>query len=337
MRTASIFPRLLLLPLLLPAAAAIAAAGDPPTARQSFSVLVENDKWFGTDRYYTNGLSLAWSESHAPSHWLLRLADRIGYRRTIRVQTHGFELAQLMSTPANTQLIAPQPADRPWAGLLYLGPTLQLDAGRRLDILKLYVGVTGSWSLADRTQAQWHRLIGVKTPKGWANQLPAEPQLNLILERRWRTDLTDPADFWNIDTVTRVGMHLGTIADKLEAGLMLRAGCRIPRDYGAPLIGTSGNLPPPRDTGQNAGRGLGAHAFVGLGGSAVARDVFLDGTLFHDSPRVSRENFTTLFSWGFAVTSGRFRAAWTNLDRSREFSGQLSNQKYSSISLAVFW
>ena len=154
MRTASTHSQLLLLPLLFLAAAVAGAADDLPAARQSVSLLIENDKWFGTDRYYTNGLSLAWSESHPPSRWLLRIADRIGYPRTIRVQTHGFELAQLISTPANTQLSTPQPADRPWAGLLYLGPTLQLDTGRRLDILKLYVGVTGSWSLADRAQAE---------------------------------------------------------------------------------------------------------------------------------------------------------------------------------------
>ena len=326
--------RFLVLSLMFPVAV-LAATPE----RRSVSVLIENDKWFGTDRYYTNGLSLAWSESHAPAQWLLRLADRIGYDRSIRLETHGIELAQLISTPANTQITAPQPADRPWAGLLFLGPTLQLDTGHRLDILKLYVGVTGSSSLADRTQAEWHRFIGVNTPKGWSHQLPTEPQLNLVLERRWRRDLADSSGSWNIDAVPRLGVHLGTISDKLEAGLTLRAGWRIPRDYGSPLIGTSGNLPPPRETDAFTGRrrGLGAHFFVGVSGAAIASDVLLDGTLFHDSPRVTKEPLTALWSWGFAVTHARFRAAVTNIDQTREFTRQLSRQKYTSISLAFFW
>lgn len=328
--------RILFASLLL---AAGARAADEPRARQAVSVLIENDMLFDTDRYYTNGFSIAWSRAQPPRSLLKEVAARVGYDRNVLSESHGLEIGQVMSTPADTQVATPQPDDRPWAGLLFFGPTLQLDLGKELDVFKMFVGVSGPWSLADRTQAQWHRFIKVRTPKGWAHQLENEPEFGFIYEHRWRIDLLAPEGDWNFELIPKAGFHLGTVLDKVDLGAQIRFGWRLPRDFGTSLIGTSGNLPPARFTGRLVVRRgtLGAHLFAGANGSAVFRNLFLDGSAFRAGPSVQREAFTGSFEWGGAVTSGHFRVTITSVHLAREFVGQIRAQRFSSVNLAYFW
>lgn len=315
------------------------ACADEPRERQAVSVLIENDLLFKTDRYYTNGISIAWSRVEPPRSWLKELAAQVGYDRPVLSEAHGWEIGQIMSTPANIRIAAPQPHDRPWAGLLFFGPTLQLDLGRELDVFKMFLGASGPWSLADRTQAQWHRFINVKTPKGWAHQLKNEPEFGLVYEHRWRFDLLHPAGDWNFELLPKAGLHLGTVFDKVDFGAQIRFGWHVPRDFGASLIGTSGNLPPTRFNGRLVARrsGLGAHVFASANGSAVARNLFLDGSTFRSSPSVTREALVGTLEWGLAFTSERCRVMITSVYQSREFIGQISAQRFSSLNLAYFW
>jgi lipid A 3-O-deacylase len=310
-----------------------------PPEREGISVLIENDTLFRTDRYYTNGFSLAWSRSEPATPLLRSLAARFGYDRERLRETHGLELGQIMSTPADTQNPAPQPTDRSWTGLLFLGATLQLESGAHFGVFKVFLGVTGPWSLADRTQAQWHRIIGVKTPKGWANQLPTEPEGGMIFERRHRFDLLDPAGQWNLELIPTLGGQLSTVLVKADAGAQLRAGFRVPRDFGTSLISTSGNLPPPRpsEIPHAARTGLGFNVFTAVVGSGVARNLFLDGGTFHDSPHVDRKPFVYSLAAGWALTHDRFRVTMTFVRESKAFTTQLAAFKYSSLNLAYFW
>ncbi|MBI2517148.1 MAG: lipid A deacylase LpxR family protein [Opitutae bacterium] len=312
---------------------------EEPRERQAVSLLIENDMLFDTDRYYTNGFSIAWSRVQPPRSWLKEIAARVGYHRNVLSESHGLEIGQVMSTPANIQLTTPQPDDRPWAGLLFFGPTLQLDVGKELDVFKMFLGVSGPWSLADRTQAQWHRFIKVKTPKGWAHQLENEPEFGFIYEHRWRLDLLTPEGDWNLELIPKAGFHLGTVLDKVDLGAQVRFGWHVPRDFGTSLIGTSGNLPPTRFTGKLVTRrnGFGAHLFASARGSAVFRNLFLDGSTFRSGPSVQREAFTGSLEWGLALTNSRFRVTITSVYQSREFVGQIRAQKFSSLNLAYFW
>src|SRR3546814_3231584 len=64
--------------------------------------------------------------------------------------------------------------------------------GDQLDNLELNVGVVGPWSLADKTQIEYHKLIDVQVPEGWENQLENEPGVVLYYERKWR-------NIWDVD------------------------------------------------------------------------------------------------------------------------------------------
>ncbi len=316
-----------------------AATDTPRRERQALSVLIENDMLFNTDRYYTNGVSLAWTRSQPPSALVARVIDWLGYPRAGLEETHGLELGQIMSTPADTQIAAPQPNDRPWAGLLFFGPTLQLHNDRHLAVFKLFLGFSGPWSLADKTQSEWHRFIGVNTPKGWANQWKTEPEIGLVFERRVRMELLDPAGDWNLEFIPKAGLHLGTVLVRADAGAQVRYGYRLPRDFGSSLISTSGNLPPPRLTGEGARERdrFGVHVFAGVTGSATAHSLFLDGAVFRDSTSVEKRPFTVAVEAGVTITTAAWRVTFTAVDNSRAFENQIANQGYTSLNVTYFW
>ena len=57
----------------------------------------------------------------------------------------------------------------------------------RLDTIALDLGLVGPAAGGEFVQNNFHRLIGVPTANGWANQLHNEPTIGLTFERRWRT------------------------------------------------------------------------------------------------------------------------------------------------------
>lgn len=83
----------------------------------------ENDSFFHTDRYYTNGVQF--SVKHGTDRrgdfargWTDPLCRWLGCADAALLTSQS-NLGQLMYTPANIRISAPQPLDRPWAGMLY--------------------------------------------------------------------------------------------------------------------------------------------------------------------------------------------------------------------------
>jgi hypothetical protein len=260
---------------------------------------------------------------------------------------YGLELAQMMGTPRSILFDTPHPEDRPWAGLLYLAPSFNLEASNRLYSFKVMAGVVGPWSLADKSQAEVHRFRRFDLPRGWKYQLPNEPVFGVAFEERrryrahedpLRARLGEAIGGWNAELITSVGYKLGTIENSFRAGAELRWGVRLPADFGSTLIGSTGNIP-----GAWGGleRGwlarLGGHVFAGASGTAVARQVMLDGTVFHKSPRVEHEPLVARFMWGWSLTTDRLRFTYQEVLTSREFIGQPDDQRFSSLSLSIYW
>src|SRR3546814_7355661 len=59
---------------------------------------------------------------------------------------------------------------------LYAGIGLVSENGDQLDNLELNVGVVGPWSLADKTQIEYHKLIDVQVPEGRSEEHTSELQ-----------------------------------------------------------------------------------------------------------------------------------------------------------------
>jgi lipid A 3-O-deacylase len=111
----------------------------------------ENDVFFHTDHYYTNGVQLEVDRrTDGRSSLMRRLTSSMcrplacNSEGTVLLATR-YRAGQLMYTPTNIADAAPQPFDRPWAGLLYLAsdyPFLSQDK-QTLTTIFLEGGVTG--------------------------------------------------------------------------------------------------------------------------------------------------------------------------------------------------
>jgi len=316
----------------------------------SFTLYSENDKYFaGTDRRYTNGLKISGLTTNLRSfdtprsppavRWLARRLGRFVERDEI--PKLGLSLGQNIYTPENTQITTPQPFDRPYAAWLYTGVSfhnyrLPINAHGdrripRLDILELNFGVVGPWALGREIQNGFHDLIGVEHADGWDNQIKNEPGLNIIFERKWRFRTGDLESAWAVEAIPHVGISLGNVFTQANAGVEVRAGYRLPVDFGTSLIRPTGDSNPIYRHRFNV------FVFAAASGRAVARDITLDGNTFRDSPSIDRNPWVADTAYGFGVGGRRWQVVYTQAARSEEFKGQDDSQDFGSLSLSVYF
>ena len=115
----------------------VSAEGAGP---QALSIRSENDSFGNTDENYTNGISLALTTpGDGPVSWVWGL---LGNPAGQRFAT--YELTQLQFTPSDLGRSDPDPSDRPYAGVLYLGFATHVQREESLQSLKLLAGVVGA-------------------------------------------------------------------------------------------------------------------------------------------------------------------------------------------------
>ncbi|OYW07436.1 MAG: hypothetical protein B7Z53_06220, partial [Rhodospirillales bacterium 12-71-4] len=275
----------------------------PPDPQGGLTFNYENDTLGGTDRNYTSGLQLVWRSPSAELPGLLRWMDE---RATALLGPGsvrwGAGLVHAIYTPEDTQIAVPNPRDRPYAGLLYGALVLQRDSGASLGTLELQLGVVGPSAGGEFVQNTVHEAIRVDTAKGWDSQLRDEPAVNLVFERTLRSAPWEAGGL-EADLLPSVSVSLGNVATYAGAGAIFRLGQGLDADYGPPrirpaLVGSA--FFQPRET-------FGWYVFAGGQGRAVARDIFLDGNTWQDSPSVDRNALVGDLQAGFAVSAGDWR------------------------------
>jgi lipid A 3-O-deacylase len=263
----------------------------------------ENDLYFHTDRYYTNGIQL--SNKHTGDHrghFTHMLTDRLcGWLGcdNNRLMTTQENVGQLMYTPSDISIKAPQPNDRPWAGLLYYEQvfTFVSPDSRTLTTLSAEVGVTGRASFAEQTQKLVHRLIDRPLPQGWDNQIGGTLGLLATAERRTAVQGLSTrfgADV-QLNTAAYWRVGLGNIMTYAAGGLAIVVGKDLPEvSPPPPGIGNKmrAGVRPSLATSCLAGW-LQCTAFGAAEARLMAYNVFLDGRIGSDDPDVSRRVFVT--------------------------------------------
>jgi hypothetical protein len=305
----------------------------PPDPAGSYAIVIENDILSGSDRYYTNGLMLAWrSRTYDPPNWLAELAARSAALRPVGgVSRWGLSIGQKMYTPEDTEARNPDPRDRPYAGWLYGAVTVASYTETQLGSVELQIGVIGPSSLAEYTQSNWHDIINVPRAQGWDYQLKDELGVNLIAERQWRYNQPLGWAGLSAGVVPSVAISLGNVQTYAAAGGMVRIGNQLEADFG-----------PPRVRPSSAGSvffqpdgAWGWYAFAGLEGRAVGHDITLDGNTWRDSRSVEREVLVGDASIGFAVLMPGARLTASYTIRTQEFTTQREAASFGSLSLAV--
>ena len=322
-----------LIALLAALAALPAAAVTAPPAGSEFQLFVENDMWANTDRYYTNGIKfgigLPIEVLEVPAKDVLQ---RITEGNADAVHA-GVFLGQNIYTPRDIHIAAPQPGDRPWAAWLYLGAVAQLARDNRLETVEFDLGVVGPPALGKQVQTEWHKLIGVAKPEGWANQGPGEPgfMLSYLQKRRYALGSM-------LDVIPHGGVSLGTVQTMARLGATLRIGSNM-SGFGADTIEPGGAML--RDTRRATAGARDDFEWAVLAGvdqRLIAYNTFLDGPVFHSGPSVHRRPHVYDLTAGFSVRWHAVRFSWTRVHRSEEFrSATLSGgrQRFDSLNLGV--
>ncbi|MBQ5948794.1 lipid A deacylase LpxR family protein [Massilia sp. ST3] len=283
-----LFPRLsalAALPLLLASLAA--------SAQDARFLTYENDEFFNTDRYYTNGIQLAVrhaQDTRSPGErrlldGLCRWLGCAGGRLLFAQNSFG----QLMYTPSDITVAARQDQDRPYAGLLYLERDyvfLSPD-GQTLTTLDSQAGFTGRLSLAEQTQKLVHRIGDRPEPRGWDHQVGNALAFLLSVERRSARPLLsgELGGGVRLQTNTYWRLTAGTLMSHAAGGVSLAIGKDLPAV--SPM--------PPGITHRLGGGRLGTSclwdwvqctAFAGVEGRYVAYNLFLQGRPGREDPGV---------------------------------------------------
>lgn len=230
----------------------------------------------------------------------------------------GLSLGQDIYTPSrdSAHLIRGQ---RPYAGWLYLALTGQVESARRLDAVRVTLGVTGPPSLAQALQEGWHDLFGYRRPLGWKEQLPFEPAF--AVSWSGARALGRPPQH-NTALIVAPGWNLtaGTLRTAAELG--------VRATFGSPA-------PPPwhPTSRRRQSEGTGFYFIAGAQAELVARDEFLDGTLFRESQSVDRRWLVGQVEGGAGLTLGRVRLEWAVIHRSREYRTQPAPHTFARIQL----
>jgi hypothetical protein len=304
-----------------------------PKREWATSVRWENDIFGGSDRFYTDGIALG--VSHTGPSWLDPLADWLPWgegRRSV-----GYDVAQGMFTPDETELRVPDPEDRPYAGILGFGLTLHVEKGNSYHGLKFITGVVGSGSLAEETQDLVHEIVGDEKSQGWDHQLHNEPIFNLAYEYRHRFHIAGKREAWAVQAAPVCGGWLGNMLIQGQGGGFFRVGYNMPDDFGPSLVRGMGFMPPPRREGRSGGSDWGFSIYGATVANLVLHDITLDGNTFKDSPSVDKEYFVPAAGLGVSVGNRRFQAAFTYVLWGKEFKGQDEYSKFGSFALSYFF
>lgn len=317
---------------LLIAVPATAQANIPPIKddKDIFGVVLENDMFADSDQDYTNGVRFSWLSSEENTPRWVRAAASILPLASAGNKRISVAAGQNMYTPSDISRSVPVSTDHPYAGWLYGSVGIVSDTGHTLDNVMLTVGVVGPWSFAEQTQKFVHHVVDSQQPKGWDYQLKNEPGVMLTYERKWR-GLYEAVPFGiGMDVTPHVGMNIGNVATDATVGATLRVGYDLPADYGPPRIrpslpGSDFFMPTQK---------LGGYLFTTVGERAVARNIFLDGNTFRDSPSVDKKYLVGSIQVGAALTYGQTRLSYTQVFMDKEYTTQKHAAAFGVLTLS---
>jgi len=315
--------------------------------KQFLALQVENDL-FGnlesTDRHYTSGLQFSYLSEASKEPGLARdiataLVPFAPENATPKLHRYGLAIGHSIFTPANVLATRLQSNDRPYAAWAHLTFTVQTEwrsseFSSFQDKWKFDAGLVGPAAGGDLIQNTVHEIVDSEVISGWSNQLPNEIGLNVSFERTWNSPDLDLGGFLDlqVDTIPYVTAALGNVQTSIGGGATVRIGPNLPNDFGPPRIypGIGGSEAFELSPGE-----LSWYLFAGAESRLVARDMFLDGTLFSDSHSVDKRILVNDLRLGAVATYECFRVSFTQVQRTKEFFGQPHPDKFGAITISI--
>ncbi|RYG61173.1 MAG: lipid A deacylase LpxR family protein [Alphaproteobacteria bacterium] len=304
-------------------------------ADQFITLTTENDK-FGTestDRHYTNGFRVKYTRltDEAPA-WVQSVGEVLPLVDFGGKTAVSYGVNHAIFTPDNVERAAPSPGDMPYSGYLFGTVGIADIQPDRTDEYELAAGVVGPAAEGKFVQRAYHDITGIYKPNGWDfYHLENEPTLNFTWLRRHRGLAAWDNGSWFVDFEPRYGFAAGNVFTHANAGGTVRFGPSEAR--GQDTVGSMVPGTPGTGIFENNGRGFTWFTFVSADGRAVARNIFLDGNTWQDSPSVDKKTFVADLATGVVVTAGDVRGSFTLNRRTTEFKGQPDDDVFGAISL----
>ena len=286
-----------------------------------FSFYFEDDIYTQTDDGYSAGERFSFLYYIPNEDYLIYDALFLNFGDTYSYFT--FAITNQIFTPTDTQRSDLIVDDRPYAGWTYLEAGIHKSSKNHLRSLSLQIGIVGKESLSEDIQNGVHKIIGSKHVYGWDNQLNNELGVNLKYTHKWLFNLKNKSSF-EAHIVPFISGELGNIATKLTSGASARFGWNIPKDFGVSSIdiGADPGIPIYGEY-KNMRKKAWSFSFNLLGaGSAVGRDIFLDGNTFSDSHSVEKETFVYYFGFGFTARYKNFVFDFIEINNSKKFKSE---------------
>lgn len=143
------------------------------TFRHEFTAITENDDYTLrlTDRYYSNGLFVRYSSA---------IKDIEEQKPGSAKKLFSVELGQQMFNPYKHDQNYAAYMDRPYAGVLYIKPSLtRINANEHVWQYGLQGGIMGPSAFGKQVQTWWHGVFNIYKVYGWDTQLKDEAFINL--------------------------------------------------------------------------------------------------------------------------------------------------------------
>ncbi len=228
----------------------------------------------------------------------------------------------------------PQPDDRPYAGVLYVGSSIHgvtpHDGWHETHSVHLDAGIVGPSARGEWIQETFHEHIAGAEPLGWDYQLSDEPFLNLGYEHAWVNEFA--AGSLDVEYGPTAGFAVGNLYTYASGGFALRLGRHLDRSYGIPSISPA--------QGERAffrrGTGIGWYVFALAEGRYMAHNMLLDGNSWKDSASVERKPWVADAQVGFAMNWDRWQLAYTVALRTKEFETQDGTDSFGSLTLSMW-
>lgn len=287
---------------------------------RKLSFTVENDFGF-SDRYYTNGLKLSYTQSgeNLPTSFLQFAA--LKYIAPADAQAYeSISIGQGMYVPTDIENPNPPTWDRPYAGWLYAGFGSHLAARDTLDSFTVNLGVVGPISLAEDAQKFYHSIIGAHWPMGWHEQIKNEFGFVFSYRHTQRIVRTKIGKNFDFDILATGAADLGNVATRAEAGGLLRFGLNMPYNFASNAITYSDGADVQWRTGEEADWHL--YGYAGGVARFVGYDITLNGNAFTSSRSVTPKWLVGDFRAGISARLMRTELELAYTLRSAEFNGQ---------------
>ncbi len=256
-----------------------------------------------TDYYYTQGYSFEVAHPVFAKNPL----SKILFRYHDKPATYGLAFEHFGFTPTSIKSDEILGNDRPFAGIIMLKSfSISVDTALRQRLSSvLSLGMVGPAAFAGQMQAAIHRWSGDQEPHGWQYQIHNDVVVNYEINHE--RQLVAVPDFLSLNTNAQV--RLGTLSDKVQAGLTLSLG------YFDSAFPSSSN---------SRKKDWQLYVYSQPLGILVGYDATLQGGLFNrSSPYTLAANdinrFTFQHNYGVVMKVRKFYAEYYRTYLSREF------------------